>query len=189
LTSTNINLPITLGKQRNLRGRPKWQVWLDWLATATTVVAMLAFFVFGNQRDLLRSLTMAMLSFGVISQFYLPRFLSYELREEGLFLRSMLRGRTIPYTDIELATLFPAISSLGYGFGAFQSHGYQVGLRSSEQFGWVDVVGSSPVGEAVVLLLKKGRPVIFTPEHPERIVEMLDTLRRAAQTQVRRNRV
>jgi len=114
-----------------------------------------------------------------IIDLYLPGFLSYELCLDGVRLRSVLRRRTISYDEIENAIAYTEKPPLGMGLWAYQTTDYAVGLYPSKKFGWVDVFASHYDESAVVLVLKKGRPVLFTPEDPVLAVKLIDSLRKA----------
>lgn len=111
---------------------------------------------------------------------YLPGYLSYELREDGVYLCSAFRRRTIAYADIELATVYADMPSLGWwAWWAYGTSDYKVGIFPFGEFGLVDAVASHVDEAVVVLKLKKGRPVLFTPEDPERAVKLVETFRKA----------
>lgn len=114
---------------------------------------------------------------------YLPAYIKYELREDGVYLQSAVRRRTIPYAEIELATVFTDISSFSWEFGVIGSPQYHVGIYSNKEYGYIDLVASHLYEHAVLLLLKDARPVIFTPEGPERVVALIDSLQKDAKRQ------
>ncbi len=115
-------------------------------------------------------LYMMVLSLAVV----LKGYPSYHLFDKGIQLRSFLWRRTIPYEQIEAVTVLP-FKQLHFGLRwAIDTHTYHVGIFPSERFGTIDVVSSSYTDQAVVLVLKKGRPVLFTPADPNRIAEMIE---------------
>ena len=118
-----------------------------------------------------------------VSSPYWPAHIKYELREDGVYLQSALRRRTIPYAKIKLAAVFTDISSLSWRLGVIGSPQYHVGIYASREFGYVDLVASHLYEHAVILLLEDARPVIFTPSQPEDVVAMIRSLQTAAEKQ------
>lgn len=98
---------------------------------------------------------------------------SYYLRNDGVQICSLLSRRTIPYGEIEAATVLPFKPGFSFRL-AINTTGYHVGIFQNERFGTVDAVASSKSDQAVVLVLKKGRPLLFTPADPERIAEVIE---------------
>ncbi|MBS3938853.1 MAG: hypothetical protein KGZ50_09830 [Peptococcaceae bacterium] len=170
-------LPVPLAKQENPRSHLKLLQRVVVLGIIIGVLVVLEWVMMGRPRGL-RGIVDVPLFVLVASAIYLylPGYLSYELRENGIFLRSALRRRHIAYDEISCAAVFTDLSSLGFGWWAIGTPDYEVGLYSHELYGWVDVVASHLHDPAVILLLKNKRPVIFTPEDPERVVEMIESI-------------
>ncbi len=182
MAKQNLVFPATIEMQTNPRSHLKLLQHMVVLSTIIGVLVVLEWAMTGRPRGLrgIVGVPLFVLVSSAIS-LYLPGYISYELRENGLFLRSALRRRNIAYDEIKCAAVFTDLSSLGFGWWAINTPDYEVGLYSHELYGWVDVVASHLHDPAVILLLKNNRPVIFTPEDPERVVEIIESMRKAAQ--------
>jgi len=105
----------------------------------------------------------------LLSAFFGPHFLSYRLTDDGVQIRSLARRRIITYSNID--TVLVTTFRQSWGLQPLNSHGYYVGLQRSEHWGYADIACSTASGEAVALVLRVGRPVLFTPIDPERIAD------------------
>lgn len=117
--------------------------------------------------------------------FFQRRALAYYLSDEGLQIQLLTRRRTIAYSDMEsvMVVRFKASFSLrSYG-----GNGYHVGVHPSEHWGEADIACSTYSGDAVALVLKEGRPMLFTPVDPERVADEIRARVRAARLQLRKS--
>jgi len=171
-------LPLTIIKKENPRDRSEL---VQQLIVLSVLVAVPVAFSLFRQGRLIEMVSIPLfVTITATVNLYLPGYLSYELREDGVHLCSALRKRTIAYADIEMATVYADMPSLGWwAWWAYSASDYKVGIFPFGEVGLVDAVASHVDEAVVVLKLKKGRPVLFTPEDPERAVKLINSLRKA----------
>lgn len=104
----------------------------------------------------------------------LSPFLRYRVTQDGIELHSLLRHRMIPYEAIVDILVVRANVWIG-ALTATSAVGYHVGIYRLRDLGVVDVAASRCDARAVVLMLRTGRPVIFTPIDPDAVAELMRT--------------